>query len=225
MVVVVDALRADAVDGSTTPNLASTPGTAAVSPSTWTFPAVASLFSGRYPHDHGTIRCVDDFEHSVTDMAGLPPQRRSDCRLLPERLAEAGYRTRGVFSMIAPFLALSGCFGSHELYRDASADRVLSDHLEWLADCRDRRTFSYVHLGDLHEPVDPPADYWDGRDAGETIPDVQTWRFEDVADPSPRRPSSATGPTDGASTGRPRSTRTIACRRFEPARTTSSPRR
>ncbi|GAB3670224.1 sulfatase-like hydrolase/transferase [Halopiger thermotolerans] len=184
VVVVVDALRADAVDSSTTPHLASMLGTAAVSPSTWTFPAVASLLSGRYPHDHGAIRRVDDFEHSVADMTGLPPQPRSDCRLLPERLAEAGYRTRGVFSMIVPFLALSGRFGSHELYRDASADRVLSNHLEWLADRRDERTFSYVHLGDLHEPVDPPADYWDARDVDETIPDVRTWRFEDVADPS-----------------------------------------
>lgn len=51
--IVVDALRADAVDESLTPYLASMPGTAAVSPSTWTFPAVASLLSGRYPTPTG----------------------------------------------------------------------------------------------------------------------------------------------------------------------------
>ena len=183
--VTVDALRADTVDESLTPHLASMAGTAAVSPSTWTFPAVSSLLSGRYPHGHGAARRTDDFENSVTDMTGLPPRPDSELELLPERLAGAGYRTRGTFAMIVPFLALSGRFESHELYRDAPAERVLSDHLEWLADRRGERTFSYVHLGDLHEPVDPPADYWAVHDVDESIPDVRTWRFEDVAEPSP----------------------------------------
>ncbi len=183
--VTVDALRADTVDESPTPHLASMAGTAAVSPSTWTFPAVASLLSGRYPHGHGAVRRSDSFDDSVADMTGLPPQPGSDIDPLPDRLAGAGYRTRGTFAMIVPFLALSGHFESHELYRDAPAERVLEDHLEWLLDRRDERTFSYVHLGDLHEPVDPPADYWAAHDVDEAIPDVRTWRFEDVAEPSP----------------------------------------
>ncbi|WP_408957589.1 sulfatase-like hydrolase/transferase [Natrinema sp. 74] len=183
--VVVDALRADTVDESLTPHLAAMSGTAAVSPATWTFPAVASLLSGRYPHGHGAVRRTDDFENAVADMTGLPPQPDSDIDLLPERLAGAGYRTRGTFAMIVPFLALSGRFESHALYRDAAAERVLADHLEWLADRRGERTFSYVHLGDLHEPVDPPADYWATHDIDGTIPDIRTWRFEDVAEPSP----------------------------------------
>lgn len=77
--------------------------------------------------------------------------------------------------MIVTFLALSARFASHALYRDAAADRVLSDHLEWLAARRDERTFSYVHLADLHESVGPLADYWDVHDVDETIPGVRTW--------------------------------------------------
>jgi arylsulfatase A-like enzyme len=183
--VVVDALRADTVDESLTPYLASLSGTAAVSPSTWTFPAVTALLSGRYPHAHGAVRRVDGFEDSVADVTSLPPRPDPAIRLLPERLAGAGYRTRGTFAMIVPFLALSGRFDSHVLYRDAPAERLLADHLEWLTDHRDERTFSYVHLGDLHEPVDPPADYWMTHEVDETIPDVRTWRFEDVVEPSP----------------------------------------
>lgn len=61
---------------------------------------------------------------------------------------------------------------------------MLADHLEWLADRHEDRTFSRVHLGDLHEPVDPPADYWGACDVDEMIPDIRTWRFEDVANPS-----------------------------------------
>jgi len=182
---VVDALRADTVDESLTPHLASMPSTAAVSPSTWTFPAVTSRLSGRYPHAPGAVRRSDDFENSVVDMPGPPPRSDSGVQSLPDWLAGAGYRTRGVFAMIVPFLALTGRFGSHDLYRDAPAGQVLANHLEWLADHRDERTFSYVHLGDLHEPVDPPADYWAAHEVDGTIPDIRTWRFEDVVEPSP----------------------------------------
>ncbi len=176
--VVVDALRADAVTPDLTPFLHSLAPERAVSPSTWTFPAVASLLTGLYPHRHGAIRRTDDYENAVADVTPLPPP--PEATTLPEQLAGAGYDTYGGFGMLVPFLALSGRFGTHRLRADADATDVLADHESWLEGREDGRTFSYLHLGDLHEPVDPPADYWATHDVDESIPGVRRWRHEDV---------------------------------------------
>ena len=201
VVVVVDALRADAVGaspadagdstgtdatdslGAPTPFLDSLSGTTAIAPSTWTFPSVTSLLTGRYPSDHGAVRQTDDFADSVADVVGLPPT--SDATGIAERFAGAGYDTYGGFGMLVPFLALGGRFRTHRLRADASADRVLGDHRSWLGERRDRPTFSYLHLADLHEPVDPPADYWRAHDVNASIPDVRSWRHQDVTEATP----------------------------------------
>ncbi len=88
---VVDALRADHVScygysRPTTPNLdafasANTRYAAATSPGVWTFPSMASMFTGVYPSRHGLNRANRT----------VPPERR----LLAERLREGGYRTAG----------------------------------------------------------------------------------------------------------------------------------
>ena len=89
--IVVDALRADHVScygylRPTTPNLdafasANTRYTRALSPGVWTFPSMASMFTGLYPSQHGLNRANRT----------VPAERR----LLAERLGDAGYRTAG----------------------------------------------------------------------------------------------------------------------------------
>jgi hypothetical protein len=180
--VVADALRADALDPDLTPFLSSLAGTDAVAPATWTYPSVTSLLSGTYPHVHGAMRRSDSYENSVADVAGLPPQ--SEATLLTDRLDALGYDTYGAFGFVVPFLALRGRFDRHVLYDDADAGRLLSDHLAWLSDRRDGRTFSYLHLADLHEPVDPPRAYRDERGV-EDVPGVEGWRHEDVVESTP----------------------------------------
>ncbi|HZD38640.1 MAG TPA: sulfatase [Actinomycetes bacterium] len=88
---VVDALRADHVScygysRPTTPNLdafasANTRYTTVVSPGVWTFPSMASMFTGVYPSRHGLNRANRT----------VPPERW----LLAERLRDEGYRTAG----------------------------------------------------------------------------------------------------------------------------------
>lgn len=182
--VVVDAMRADAVGPTLTPFLDSLSPASAVSPSTWTFPAVSSLLTGRYPHQHGAVRRTDSYEDAVADVSPLPPAL-DDATTLPERLAGGGYDTFGGFGMIVPFLALSGRFATHRLVEGASAGRLLDEHRSWLTDCREESTFSYLHLSDLHEPVDPPTDYWSAHDVDSSVPDVRRWRHEDVPHRSP----------------------------------------
>lgn len=182
--VVVDALRADAVDPETTPYLADRSAGTAVTPATWTFPSVASLVTGQYPHEHGAMRTNDAADRGATDLV-LPPDLPDDLLTLPEAFAAAGYDTYGGFAFHMPFFALGGRFGTHALYDDAPATRVLDDYAEWFASRDDEGTFAYLHLGDLHEPIDPPTHYWDAHDIDRDVEGLTRWRYETDPDPGP----------------------------------------
>lgn len=180
--VVVDALRADAVDPRTTPFLAARREGTAVTTSPWTFPAVSSLVTGRYPHEHGAMRGSDGADQSGAGR-GLPDPVPGDRLTLPEAFAAAGYETYGGFASRTPFLALAGRFGTHALYDGASAVRVLDGFLDWFEPRRQGRTFSYLHLGDLEEPVDPPRAYWDAHGVDRSVDGLGRWRYEADLDP------------------------------------------
>jgi len=176
VLVVVDALRADHVDAESTPFLNALNGTNAITPGTWTFPAVSSVLTGMYPHEHGAMRQTDDFDE--TDGIRLPPRIDSESLTLTSALAGAGYETYGGFGHDTPFIALSGQFHTHALYHtmNANADDVLSDYLDW-ASGRDK-TFAFLHLADPHGPVDPPTEYWDKYNVDGSIPNLQSWAYQ-----------------------------------------------
>ena len=178
--VVVDALRTDHVDGEQTPYLASLNGCNAVTPGPWTFPAVSSMVSGAYPHEHGAMRQTDDPE----EIAGfsLPPRMDEDRETVTEALAGAGYETYGGFGHDTPFVALSGRFHEHDLFHNvtATAEDVFDAHLDWVAG-RDR-TFSFLHLADPHIPVDPPEEYWEAHDVDRSIDGLENWAYRTDVD-------------------------------------------
>ncbi|MFC7071402.1 sulfatase-like hydrolase/transferase [Halobaculum lipolyticum] len=184
--VVVDALRADVVDAETTPFLADRLVDAAVTPSPWTFPAVSSLVTGRYPHEHGSMRRSDDADRGATDLV-VPPTLPTEPTptTLPEVFAAAGYRTYGGFAFHMPFFALGGRFDTHRVYDDAPAEEVLPDFTRWF-DRRRRagdRTCSYLHLADLHEPVEPPRAFRQRYEVDDAIEGLSRWRFRETANP------------------------------------------
>lgn len=178
--VVVDALRADHVDQETTPYLASLNGTDAVTPGSWTFPAVSSIISGVYPHEHGAMKQTDEPDES--EGLTLPPRMDEDRETITEALAGAGYETYGGFGHDTPFVALAGRFQTHALYHKATSDArdVLEDYLDWVED-RDR-TFAFLHLADPHIPVDPPQEYWTAHDVDSSIVDIKNWDFNRTVD-------------------------------------------
>jgi arylsulfatase A-like enzyme len=180
--VVVDALRADSVTESTAPTIAGLSGTTAVAPAPWTFPSVTSLLTGQYPHQHGAMRQSDDPDNATGEEITLPPELPEDHATLPEYLAGAGYDTYGAFGFQMPFLSASGRFGTHRLYRDADAPDLLGDYLAWLGNRPDRPTFAYLHLSDLHEPVEPPERHARGHDVDLDIPRISTWDYTDTAE-------------------------------------------
>lgn len=178
--VVVDALRADHVTEELTPYLADLNGTNAITPGSWTFPAVSSILSGVYPHEHDAMRQTDAFDD--TDGIRLPPRMDEDRVTITEALTGAGYETYGGFGHDTPFVALSGRFQTHELYHtiNSNADDVLSDYLDWV-EGKDR-TFAFLHLADPHIPVDPPTEYWEKHEVDSSIEGLENWRYNTDVD-------------------------------------------
>jgi arylsulfatase A-like enzyme len=176
--VVVDAMRADHVDEETTPYLASLHGCDAITPGAWTFPAMSSIVSGVYPHEHGAMKQTD--EPDDADGLTLPPRMDDDRETITEALAGAGYDTYGGFGHDTPFVALSGRFQTHALYHsiNSNAADVLDDYLDWVAG-RDR-TFGLLQLADPHIPVDPPREYWAEYDVDRSIDGIKNWRYDET---------------------------------------------
>lgn len=181
--VVVDALRADHVDEEITPYLASMNGCDAITPGAWTFPAISSIISGVYPHEHGAMRQVDQPDDS--EGLSLPPRMSESRETITESLAGAGYDTYGGFGHDTPFVALSGRFQTHALYHsmDSNAEDVLHDYLDWV-EGRDR-TFALLHLADPHIPVDPPGRYWEKYDVDRSIENVENWAYNETVECGP----------------------------------------
>lgn len=170
--IVVDGLRHDAITKNIAPSLTSQSPMNAITAAPWTFPSVTSILTGKYPHQHGAMRNADGLHRPSHP---VPQQMSKSHTTLPQALAAAGYETYGGFGFITPFWALRGRFQTHKLYRHAvRADEILDDHLSWLSKHRTSSTFSYIHLNDAHEPIDPPQAYHERHEVDADI-DVSDW--------------------------------------------------
>ena len=153
LLVVVDALRADHMSlygypRATTPNLDrlaadSLVFTRAISQSSWTMPATASLLTGLYPPEHG-----------VTDGRSLSFAFDT----VAERLQEIGFTTFGlsanpIVSKNEGFHQGFERFLSLPWLRAAHANEIFHAFLE---EHRDLRWFAYLHYMDPHDPYDAP---------------------------------------------------------------------
>lgn len=187
LVIVVDALRADHLSTfgyprPTSPNVdrIAREGVAfenAFATSSWTLPSLASLLTGRYPHQHGAERQRLDRRHPT----------------IAEEFRAFGYRT-GAFSA-NPFIFCRGrglergfirfedyfhspsamawrtlygrkirdfasrFFGFEELPGRKRASAVNRAVLEWIDRDPGRPFFTFVNYFDTHDPYLPPAPY------------------------------------------------------------------
>lgn len=150
----------------------------AIGPSAWTFPVMASVFTGMVPTKHG-----GHDEHQLLD---------SDYATLAEVLRRAGYQTAGFadvpyvggstrldrgFDVLSNLRAHEVTTGSkvlkalgrvhrrlHGGYNKLFETRVLmGEALHWLGHRRDphRPFFLYVHTDETHAPFLPPPEYRD----------------------------------------------------------------
>jgi arylsulfatase A-like enzyme len=166
VLVVLDTLRADRVEAERDgvplmPNLkrfmaGATNFTHAVSPSSWTRPAVASLFTSLYVDTHRVFYSSGD---PVGDKIGtdvLPDTMET----MASFLKEAGYATAGiqVNSHLDESLGFARGFDSYEYKYNARADWVTARALQIL-DAAKEPHFLYVHYMDPHDRYDPPSKY------------------------------------------------------------------
>jgi arylsulfatase A-like enzyme len=127
--------------------------TRTVAQASWTRPATASILTGLYPYDHGTLTLRDPLAPEFTTLA--------------EVLQGAGYDTAAFITNVN----VNGRLGfkqgfAHFVYLREKTKRpsvhVLSDEVNhrvfpWLREHRDRPFFLYVHVTDPHAPYTPPA--------------------------------------------------------------------
>jgi len=156
VVIVVDTLRADAVDRARTPALDGLAATGAQrawawAPSTWTAPSVVSLFSGMHVRQHGW-----DFPFpSKMDLANKSYPPLPDVPVLAEVLQDAGFATTGLYAnrLLARELGFGRGFRRWDQLPDArlvAAARRSIKH--WKPD---GRAFLYLHLMGPHHPLEP----------------------------------------------------------------------
>jgi arylsulfatase A-like enzyme len=177
LLVTLDTTRADhlGVYGhhrATSPSLDALAGEATVytnarSTSSWTLPAHASLFTGRFPSSHGA-RYDTEGEHLLADSIEAPGGIRArglapGQDTLAEVLGRAGYATAAVVA--GPWLLRTfGLARGFEHYDDAGildyagrpADDVTDAALRWLEARDERPFFLFLNYFDPHFPYAPP---------------------------------------------------------------------
>ncbi|MDP8222059.1 MAG: sulfatase [Candidatus Lernaella stagnicola] len=157
ILVSIDTVRADHVSAygyerSTTPNIDALAKRGvlfekAISQSSWTLPAHASMLTGKYP-----------VEHDCTAVEGTVLQARETT--VAELLADAGYRTIGITS--SHFV--SGIYGLDQgfetfAFRQTDAAKLVDAAIAQLRRTDDRPFFLFLHLFDPHDPYTPPEEY------------------------------------------------------------------
>ncbi len=127
----------------------------AVAQTSWTRPAVASLFTGLNPPSHGVIGP----DHALA----------SDVETLPATLGKLGYQTWGVTTNgnAAPAFGFGRGFDRYNYLPEGQdgemhqlSDRVNEIVFGWLSRRRDRRPlFLHLHTTDPHSPYTPRAPF------------------------------------------------------------------
>jgi arylsulfatase A-like enzyme len=168
LVIAVDTLRASALgcygaQRDTSPNVDRLAGEGllfarAISPSSWTVPAVGSFFTGLLPR-----------EHELQQSKGLPLARSHEA--LAERLSAAGITTGAFVSnvLLTPSRNFDQGFESYLEVRPQDARTLHAAALRWIREQQGSQWFAYVHALEPHDPYVPHADV--------------TERFVDADDP------------------------------------------
>ncbi|MFM7734907.1 MAG: sulfatase [Alphaproteobacteria bacterium] len=125
----------------------------AVSPATWSVPAVASISTGRWPSWHGAERLV------VPGSDGGAPTARAiaeDATTLAEILAREGFRTAafvGNGDELRPGLGFARGFSHFDASPDLARGGVLAAHVaDWLAR-HSERSFVFASIADGRDGV------------------------------------------------------------------------
>jgi arylsulfatase A-like enzyme len=145
----------------------------AISASCWTYPAVASLLTGLYPHNHNAI--IDNKVKNFDRLENF--QRiRKQIVTLPEIFQLLGY---GVYFGTAISVAsypLKGRVVSKVYDPYSRADGLMTDLASWIS-AKSGPFFAYLQLGDLHEALQPPHNFRNFFGEVKDLPKIDRWAF------------------------------------------------
>jgi len=174
----VDRLSVYGYERNTTPNLDrlaedSVRFTRAYSTSSWTLPAHASLFTGKFPSSHGAVYDAKGpvmLSNAVQTPGAWPDYRARglvDGEItLAEILGARGYTTGAVVA--GPWMKrIFGLDQGFDHYDDSGiqktagrpADAVTASAVEWIERNQTHPFFLFINYFDPHAPYDPPPEY------------------------------------------------------------------
>jgi arylsulfatase A-like enzyme len=141
----------------------------AVSTSSWTLPAHASLLTSTYPGVHG----------ATSSKLGLSPSLPT----LASTLRESGFFTQAVVTHV--YLSREYGFGEgfdrHRYLPETRAEEVTDQAIAFLQSRGDRDYFLFVHYYDPHWHYDPPPPYDTAFDSGYAGKATGVWwEFKDL---------------------------------------------
>lgn len=130
----------------------------ALAQSDWTLPAFASLFTGKLPSQHGTVRPKDRLGESEQTLAQLFRQRGFQTAAF-----SAGVLDMEHFGLGRGFQTLQGF---HRPSGMGSLAQTLPAALGWLEPRARQPFFLLIHGADAHYPYNCPAEYLDRFSSG-----------------------------------------------------------
>jgi hypothetical protein len=129
----------------------------AISASPWTYPSVASLLTGLYPHNHGAVY-KGTVRNVLTDDPNSYVPLTNHVVSLPEILNFMGYTTHFLTAIILAYLPLRSGIVAHQYSAVTPAETLFRGLRKCIRKGRERQ-FAYVHLADLHIPYAVPYGY------------------------------------------------------------------
>jgi len=145
----------------------------AVSAAPWTYPSVASILTGLYPHNHNAY--IHNKIKNFDTLKGFKPIRKS-VLTLPEILFALDYDIYFGAAIDVASYPLKGRVIPKRYPDDAPAEELLNDLKKWISK-RKKSFFAYVQLGDVHEPLAPPKEFRHHFGRVEELPDIERWAF------------------------------------------------
>ncbi|AEH25446.1 sulfatase [Pyrococcus yayanosii] len=177
ILITVDCLRNDHISYNgyqreTTPFLKSIRGYKAslIATSPWTYPAIASLLTGFYPHNHGAVLEGEDRKFDLSKLKPL----KENILTLSEILALFDYATYFNSGIDLAFLSVRRRFHEQRLSSLTDAESILNELERWIKN-QDNNFFAHVHLKDLHEPISPPNEFYNYFGEVKKLPKIEYW--------------------------------------------------
>jgi len=146
----------------------------AISTSPWTYPSVASILTGLYPHNHNAY-----IAGQIKDWTKLESylKLRGDILTLPEMLFFFGYRIYFSTAIYMAHYSVRTRVIPKQYTPLTNADKLLSDLKTWIAKAGGKPFFAYAQLADLHTPLNPPDDFRHFFGDVKDLPAIDLWNF------------------------------------------------